>query len=256
MNEQALIDSFELFQQEGYNGTIDDFKMLMANNDNALNDMFGLFVDQGYRKSKEDYSVLIGVNPPKTVKKKDISESTLGDGFLEQFNIEDYTKKDKPNFREDPRVQVSESTRVSEKQPLIQSPTSQGETDQGEAVDVQQVLADINAETRTTEEIRQQEMDAFLKQEKLDQEAALEQSKINQSLLTQSEEFQADLAAINADLIGQEEDDVIPLLKQNFQKYGFSFEKSGLGDGVLVTNFDGTQSIDIDVESFTTEAGI
>ncbi len=54
MNEQALIDSFELFQQEGYNGTIDDFKMLMANNDNALNDMFGLFVDQGYRKSKED----------------------------------------------------------------------------------------------------------------------------------------------------------------------------------------------------------
>jgi|14BtaG_2_1085337.scaffolds.fasta_scaffold00036_41 hypothetical protein len=256
MNEQALIDSFELFQQEGYNGTIDDFKMLMANNDNALNDMFGLFVDQGYRKSKEDYSVLIGVNPPKTVKKKDISESTLGDGFLEQFNIEDYTKKDKPNFREDPRVQVSESTRVSEKQPLIQSPTSQGETDQGEAVDVQQVLADINAETRTTEEIRQQEMDAFLKQEKLDQEAALEQSKINQSLLTQSEEFQADLAAINADLIGQEEDDVIPLLKQNFQKYGFSFEKSGLGDGVLVTNFDGTQTIDIDLDPFTTDTEI
>jgi hypothetical protein len=256
MNEQALIDSFELFQQEGYNGTIDDFKMLMANNDKALNDMFGLFVDQGYRKSKEDYSVLIGAKPPKTVKKKDITESTLVDGSLEQFNIEDYTKKEKPNFREDPRVQISESTRVSEKQPLIQSPISQGEPDQGEAVDVQQVLADINAETRTTEEIRQQEMDAFLKQEKLDQETALEQSKINQTLLTQSEDFQTDLSTINADLIGQEEEDVIPLLKQKFQKYGFSFEKSGIGDGVLVTNFDGSQTIDINLDPYTTKTEI
>ena len=255
MNEQALIDSFELFQQEGYNGTIDDFKKLMANNDNALNDMFGLFVDQGYRKSKEDYAVLIGAQPPKTVKKKDTSESTLDDGLLEQFNIDDYTKKEKPDFREELLLKVQDNTRMPReatlKNPPIQSPKLQGEP-----VDMAQVLADINAETRTTEEIRQQEMDAFLKQEKLDQEAALEQAKINQALLTQSEGFQNDLAAINADLIGQENQDVIPLLKQKFQKYGFTFEESGMGDGVLVTNFDGTQTIDIDLDPFTTSTEI
>jgi len=65
MNEQAIIDSFELFQKEGYNGTLDDFKTLMSTNDEALNDMFGLFVNEGYADTKEDYTTLIGV------KKKD-----------------------------------------------------------------------------------------------------------------------------------------------------------------------------------------
>ena len=47
MNEQAIIDSFELFQKEGYNGTLDDFKTLMSTNDEALNDVFGLFANEG-----------------------------------------------------------------------------------------------------------------------------------------------------------------------------------------------------------------
>lgn len=67
MNEQAIIDSFELFQKEGYNGTLDDFKTLMSTNDEALNDVFGLFANEGYADTKEDYTTLIGV------KKKDES---------------------------------------------------------------------------------------------------------------------------------------------------------------------------------------
>ncbi len=266
MNEQALIDSFELFQQEGYNGTIDDFKMLMANNDNALNDMFGLFVNQGYRKSKEDYSILIGAKPPKTVKKKDTTESISEDGLLEQFNIDDFRaslqeekeQKKTTGFREQPPVQVQDNTRISRglnlKNKLPQNSDFTGP--KGAPLITQEDFDDIVSETRTPAEIRQQEMDAFFKQEKLDQEKALEQLKINQALLTQSEEFQNDLVAINADLIGQDEDDVIPVLKKKFQKYGFTFQTSGAGDGVLVTNFDGSQTIDIDLDPYTTKTEI
>ena len=66
-NEQAIIDSFELSQKEGYNGTLDDFKTLMAVNDEAFNLMFELFANEGYADTKEDYAALIGV------KKKDES---------------------------------------------------------------------------------------------------------------------------------------------------------------------------------------
>ena len=117
MNEQAIIDSFGLFQQEGYNGTIDDFKMLMANNTNALDDMFGLFVSQGYRQSKDDYSVLIGVKPPKTVKKKDITESDSEVGLLEQFKNKFNLQDTEADVREQPPVQVQDNTLISEVKP-------------------------------------------------------------------------------------------------------------------------------------------
>ena len=192
MNEQAIIDSFGLFQQEGYNGTIDDFKMLMANNTNALDDMFGLFVNQGYRQSKDDYSVLIGVKPPKTVKKKDITESDSEVGLLEQFKNKFNLQDTEADVREQPPVQVQDNTLIPEvKPPDVIAQVEARESK--EAFDTQRAI----------------DMEDFQKQEKLDQEAALEQLKINQSLLTQGEQFQNDLSIINANLIDQEEEEVV-----------------------------------------------
>ena len=239
MNEQAIIDSFGLFQQEGYNGTIDDFKMLMANNTNALDDMFGLFVSQGYRQSKDDYSVLIGAKPPKTVKKKDITESDSEVGLLEQFKNKFNLQDTEADVREQPPVQVQDNTFIPEvKPPDVIAQTEARESK--EAFDTQRAI----------------DMEDFQKQEKLDQEAALEQLKINQSLLTQGEQFQNDLSIINANLIDQEEEEVVPKLRDKFQKYGFTFEESGLGDSMVVSNFDNTQTVTINLDPFTTETEI
>ena len=239
MNEQAIIDSFGLFQQEGYKGTIDDFKMLMANNTNALDDMFGLFVSQGYRQSKDDYSVLIGAKPPKTVKKKDITESDSEVGLLEQFKNKFDLQDTEADVREQPPVQVQDNTFIPEvKAPDVIAQVEARESK--EAFDTQRAI----------------DMEDFQKQEKLDQEAALEQLKINQSLLTQGEQFQNDLSIINANLIDQEEEEVVPKLRDKFQKYGFTFEESGLGDSMVVSNFDNTQTVTINLDPFTTETEI
>lgn len=86
MNEQAIQDAYNLFVDNGYSKSIDEFKELMKTNSNALDDMYKLFVDQGYRKAKTDFSVLMGASEP--VKKKDTTESPSEDGGSEQSATE------------------------------------------------------------------------------------------------------------------------------------------------------------------------
>ena len=62
MNEQALKDAYDLFVQQGYNKSIDDFKQLIASNDNALKDSYNLFTQQGYNQSIDSYKTLLGVS--------------------------------------------------------------------------------------------------------------------------------------------------------------------------------------------------
>ena len=60
MNEQALLDSYELFKSGGYPGSLEDYKVLMANNEKALNDSYEIFKSKGYNKSRYDFISLIG----------------------------------------------------------------------------------------------------------------------------------------------------------------------------------------------------
>ena len=71
MNEQAIQDSYNLFVQQGYKKSIDDFKQLISTNPDALNDSFSLFQKEGYNKSIEDYKNLMGVGAQPTLKKKE-----------------------------------------------------------------------------------------------------------------------------------------------------------------------------------------
>ena len=61
MNEEALVYSFNLFSNNGYNGTIDDYKALLGSNQDALNMSYQLFTSGGYNGTIEDYSALLGV---------------------------------------------------------------------------------------------------------------------------------------------------------------------------------------------------
>ncbi len=65
MNEQAIIDSYNLAVQNGYKKSVDEFKTLLSTNSNALNDIYNLSVQNGYKKSIDDYKVLMGISPIK-----------------------------------------------------------------------------------------------------------------------------------------------------------------------------------------------
>tara|TARA_R110000803_G_scaffold56959_4_gene114684 strand:- start:2167 stop:11805 length:9639 start_codon:yes stop_codon:yes gene_type:complete len=84
MNEEAIKDAYDLFVSTGYRQTIEEFKVLLHNEDGAVTDAYKLFVSTGYRQSKEDFKNLMGVGIVEPVKKKDTTDSTLEDGGLEQ----------------------------------------------------------------------------------------------------------------------------------------------------------------------------
>ena len=65
MNEQAIIDSYNLFVQNGYKKSIEEYKQLLSSNPNALSDSYNLFQQNGYKKSLDEYKNLMGVSPIK-----------------------------------------------------------------------------------------------------------------------------------------------------------------------------------------------
>ena len=95
MNEQALQDAYTLFTSKGYNGTIEEFKVLIETNDNALQDSFTLFKSKGYNQDIESYKTLIGV------KKKDSPElpgtsQEVDTESLTETVVEENTSSDSP----------------------------------------------------------------------------------------------------------------------------------------------------------------
>ena len=80
MNEQAIIDAYNLFVQNGYNKSLDDYKKLIASNSQAVQDSYDLFVGNGYSKSIDDFKSLMGLSVPS--KKKDDTVSALAPSLL------------------------------------------------------------------------------------------------------------------------------------------------------------------------------
>ena len=119
MNEEALVYSFNLFSNNGYNGTIDDYKALLGSNQEALNTSYQLFTSGGYNGTIEDYSALLGVGKPMGVAEvgaavtptgeaPESTESELVDGSsasldariraADPFNVTGFDDEPEPEF--------------------------------------------------------------------------------------------------------------------------------------------------------------
>lgn len=73
MNDKVLQDLYNRAVSKGYSKTIEDFSVLLNENETVFNDNFSYVTSKGYKKSKDDFASLVGV------KKKDASEvSTSG----------------------------------------------------------------------------------------------------------------------------------------------------------------------------------
>jgi hypothetical protein len=83
MNEEALQYGYNLFKNDGYNGTLEEYKALISSNKEALDYSYTLFKNDGYKDSVDDFESLLGLK-----KKEDTASASL-DGSLESLQIND-----------------------------------------------------------------------------------------------------------------------------------------------------------------------
>ena len=99
MNEEAIQHAYDLFTNDGYTKSVDEFKTLMSSNPDALAHSYGLFQSDGYSKSLEEFQALMAGTQQEEVKKKDLStdvtlpteggESVSGGSDLLDTSIQD-----------------------------------------------------------------------------------------------------------------------------------------------------------------------
>ncbi|OUV27991.1 MAG: hypothetical protein CBC48_13795, partial [bacterium TMED88] len=103
----------------------------------------------------------------------------------------------------------------------------------------------------TREDFEQQraiDMENYLAQQKIEQDLIAEKTQENQQLLLKSDGFKADLDIINEEFIAQAEEPVVEELTRRFTKYGLTFEETGMGDAMVVSNFDNSKTVRINLD--------
>jgi hypothetical protein len=246
MNEQAFEDLYKEFVNTGYRGSKADFKVLLQTNPDAFSEGYGAFTSTGYKGSDEDFAKLMGVVNP--LKKKESSEnamdSTLADGSsaLSEFDAETFFANYDPNKI---TPQDQRSTDYRDPMRMGMYPT-QDQIDRG----IRQSLADV----QYTDSIMKSEQPDLERQQQIEQLAEQQREELDAARklgIQSSDVFIADISKIDKNLIDKNEDEVVPFLRDNFSKYGFVFEKTGIGDAVIVTAPDGSTSVTIDLDPFT-----
>ncbi len=199
MNEQAIIDSYNLFVESGYKKSLQEFKQLLASNPEAVNDSYGLFQQNGYKKSIDEYKTLMGigatVESPMAVaeepKKKGVMASPFVDGGLEPTKF-------------DPRTGqvVQETPAFAQKQPEVKVPEQK-----------MPARAEFQFQPGKT----------------LPTQKAAPLPKFVEEQLT----------TVTPALIGKTEESVVPQLKYQYGPLGFKFEETGAGDYMTATSPSG-----------------
>ena len=94
MNDQAIKDAYELFVENGYTKSKDEFKVLMKSNSNARKDAFDLFVENGYTKGEDDFSTLMGVTDPPVKKKEPTAQEQMSEAMAPKQDGLEFVSED------------------------------------------------------------------------------------------------------------------------------------------------------------------
>ena len=84
MNEEALQYSYNLFTEDGYDGSLEDYKELIASNEKALNYSYDLFSEDGYDGSIDDFKDLTIALEGEVVEEEDSGEEQPEDTASEE----------------------------------------------------------------------------------------------------------------------------------------------------------------------------
>ena len=260
MNEQAFNDLYEQFVKTGYRGAKSDFKTLMSTNSDAFNEGFGEFTRTGYNGDADAFATLLGVTNP--LKKKDSTEivtefnSEVGSSDSSETETEsaEIPVFDPTTFDFDPNKVTGKDSREDGYRPPMGDMgmyPDQTTIDRG----MSQQIEDFET-TKANIEAEKPDVEAQQERERLAELQAREMAEAQALGITSSEGFQSDISKIDAALIDQTEEEVVPFLIDNFKKYGFGFEETGIGDAVIVNSPDGANTITIDLDPFTNSTEI
>jgi len=260
MNEQAFNDLYEQFVKTGYRGAKSDFKTLMSTNSDAFNEGFGEFTRTGYNGDADAFATLLGVTNP--LKKKDSTEivtefnSEVGSSDSSETETEsaEIPVFDPTTFDFDPNKVTGKDSREDGYRPPMGDMgmyPDQATIDRG----MSQQIEDFET-TKANIEAEKPDVEAQQERERLAELQAREMAEAQALGITSSEGFQSDISKIDAALIDQTEEEVVPFLIDNFKKYGFGFEETGIGDAVIVNSPDGANTITIDLDPFTNSTEI
>jgi hypothetical protein len=117
MNEKALLYAFQLYANNGYEGSFEDYKKLITTDDNVLNESFKLFKDDGYGNTIEDFSKLVREGKSKDPVKETVDMGSNNQAVNGDFNLEDgslaYSEEDKYKDRKK-RIKEIEAGRAKQ----------------------------------------------------------------------------------------------------------------------------------------------
>jgi len=228
MNEKAILASYDLAVQNGYNKSIDEFKQLLSSNTRALDVSYNLALENGYKKTINDYKVLMGLGEEtqatqdpivkQAEKKNDITESPSGDGS----SVSSVSAPD------------PEALRFGKLVANLQKGKSQ-----------------IPVTPATSPEFLKELKEAPIRKAQAELSASNEFDKLVEKPKVENNKYlNEQLAQINKDLIDKNEEFVVPEMEYRFGGLGFKFEEAGAtGDWMDVTAPDG-KKIQISLNNF------
>ena len=237
MNEEYLNKLYQWVSSKDNNFSsalsFDAFKQKMVSDESYAFKMYDWISskDQSFSSKlpADAFMSKIKTGPVAEVKKKDITDSSLGDGSSEQY-VNDFGVK--------PQQQVqADNTQVAK--PIDYDPAQ-----------IEKDKKDIAA----YEKRRAAEMQAFNIAEKNKSKEMRAVEDAQRKGLWDDPNFAAKLNIVNTDLVGKNDSDVLPVLREKFAAYGFTFSEAGIlgaGDNIVVTNRDGSKSITIDLDPYT-----
>ena len=208
MDEKALEVAYKLFVKDGYNKSIGDFKTLISTNPKALDVSHKLFVKDGYNGDISKYKNLLGVGELETIgtpeikKKEQVTELPSTDGSLGSENAT------KPL----PKKGVS----LGSEKPKPEAP-----------------IPNINDNSYGDVQPKPLEFRPFIKDKPI--------LKPTQQV-TPKQDLQNRLKKITTELVGKEEEFVVPELNYQFKDQGFKFEETGAGDAMIVVAPNGKET--------------
>ena len=127
MDEQVIQDLFNRAVSKGYGKTLDEFKILLVNDNDVIEDNFEYVTSQGYTKSIDDFKVLIGAE-----KKKESSDSPV-------ISPKESTESPITPVQEEPTSPVSTSTEPTEITGVTpQESTQENQQDQIDEIIIEQ----------------------------------------------------------------------------------------------------------------------
>ena len=111
MNEEAIQRFYELFQQDGYTKSLDEFKQLMRTNEEAQEVAYELALGDGYTKYFDDFKLLVGA----TMDDRQREEARIYNERLEMQAAEQKKKEDMESLLEpsSSESRTDDSLRVS-----------------------------------------------------------------------------------------------------------------------------------------------